>query len=339
MKITKVPASRTGIFVLVCFSLLIIGLFLIGDKQKLFSNTSNYFVKLREVSGLKKGAIVTISGISVGSVNSIEMPKRSGDSVLVSIHILKDAANLIHTDSKATVTTVGLVGDKIIAVTVGTANAPIVKPEGLITGESPRELMGLVDTVARALDAVKDLAQQANSLFADIRGGKGTMGKLLTDESLYKEIQSIVVNSDRSIVAVTNTARNLETSLDSAVRDFTKTSTEFRKIGNTLNNSKGTIGKLLNDTEFYAKLQNLSQSINSTVAELHDAMTKISTASGNTAEITEALKHNFLVKDYFEDRGYWSASDQEKKIQDRIDTLKKIESDINYKLKSLQKPQ
>src|SRR5579864_6033583 len=98
MKITKIPSSRTGIFVIICFSLLVIALFLICDKQKLFSNTSTYFVKFREVNDLKKGAVVMISGINVGSVSSIELPKKSGDSVLVEVHVIKEASNLIHTD-------------------------------------------------------------------------------------------------------------------------------------------------------------------------------------------------------------------------------------------------
>src|SRR5438552_1046335 len=104
MKITKIPASRTGIFVIVCFALLVVALFLIGDKKKLFSNTSVYYIKFREVSGLKQGAQVIISGINVGSVHAIDLPKHAGDSVLVEVHIEKDAAPLIHTDSKASVT-------------------------------------------------------------------------------------------------------------------------------------------------------------------------------------------------------------------------------------------
>jgi phospholipid/cholesterol/gamma-HCH transport system substrate-binding protein len=335
MKITKIPSSRTGIFVIVCFSLLVIGLFLIGDKQKLFSNTSTYYVKFREVNNLKTGAMVLISGINVGSVHSIDLPKKSGDSVLVSIHIVKDAINLIHTDSKATVTTVGLVGDKVVSITTGSASSALVPKDGLITGESQRDLMGVVDTVMAAIDAIKDLTEQANDMFTDIRSGKGTVGKLLTDEGLYKDIRAIVTNSDKSIASITSTARQLQITIDSALGNFSATSTEFRELGHTLNSGKGSIGRLLNDTEIYAKLLDLSQSISTTVTELRDAMTKISTASGNTAEVTEALKHNFLVKDYFEDRGYWDASKEEQKIKDRIDTLKKIESNIDLKLKQL----
>jgi len=315
--------------------LLVIALFLIGDKQKLFSNTSEYFIKFREVNDLKKGAVIMISGINVGSVHSIDLPKNSGDSVLVAVNIVKDAVNLIHTDSKASVTTVGLVGDKIISITVGSQKSPLLHPGGLIIGESQRDLMGVVDTAAAAINSIRLLTTQINEVISDVRDGKGSIGKLLTDDGLYKDIRAIVTNSDKSIAAITNTAHELEITIDSALVNFTATSTEIKKIGHSINSGKGTIGKLFNDTEIYAKILGLAQSIGETVAELHDATTKISTASGNTAEITEALKHNFLVKGYFEDRGYWDASAEEKKIQERIDTLKKLEAEINSKLKML----
>src|SRR5512140_2907476 len=99
MKITRIPSSRTGLFVIICFTLLVVALFVIGDKQKLFSNTSSYFIKFKEISGLKEGAMVQISGIAVGSVKNIVLPKRSGDSVLLTISVIKDGQPLIHADS------------------------------------------------------------------------------------------------------------------------------------------------------------------------------------------------------------------------------------------------
>jgi phospholipid/cholesterol/gamma-HCH transport system substrate-binding protein len=71
MKISKIPVARTGIFVTICFALLVIALFAIGDKEKLFSSSSYYYVKIKDISGLKTGAQVTMSGISIGSVKRL----------------------------------------------------------------------------------------------------------------------------------------------------------------------------------------------------------------------------------------------------------------------------
>lgn len=335
MKIAKIPASRTGLFVIICFALLVIALFLIGDKQKLFSNTSVYFVKFREVNGLKQGAQVQISGISVGSVSSIELPKKSGDSVLLTIKVEKNAQTLIHEDSRASVSTEGLVGNKNVSLTVGSPSSP-VKPVGsVIIGESQRDIMGVVDTAAAALNAVRGLTVEASGIIQDMRAGKGSIGKLLTDEGLYNDIRAIVSNTDKSLATITRTASSLGISVDSALGNISATSQEFKQLANSINSGKGSIGKLLNDNELYDKLIGISGSVNGMIAELRDAMTKISTASGNAVEVTEAFKHNFLVSGYFEDRGYWDAAAFEKNIKTRIDSLQKIEARIDQKLKQI----
>jgi len=335
MKIAKIPASRTGLFVIICFSLLVIALFLIGDKQKMFSNTSVYYVKFREISGLKQGAQVQISGISVGSVSGIELPKKSGDSVLLTIKVEKDAQPLIHEDSRASVSTEGLVGNKNVSITVGSPQSP-VKPIGsMIIGESQRDIMGVVDTAAAALNAVRSLTVEATGIIQDMRSGKGSIGKLLNDEGLYNDIRAIVSNTDKSMTTITQMASTLGISVDSALKNVSATSNEFKQLAYSINSGKGSIGKLLNDNELYDKLIGISGSINTMIAELKDAMTKISTASGNAVEVTEAFKHNFLVSSYFEDRGYWDAAAFEKNIQTRIDSLQQIEARIDRKIKTI----
>jgi phospholipid/cholesterol/gamma-HCH transport system substrate-binding protein len=335
MKITKIPASRTGLFVIICFGLLVIGLFLIGDKQKLFSNTSTYYVKLKDVNGLKPGAQVIVSGINVGSVHSIDLPRKAGDSVLVAVKVVKDAQNLIHSDSKASVTTIGLVGDKTLAISIGSPNTPITPHGGYIQGEAQREFTSLIDTLGEVLNDLKMVTNDVNGIVANIRGGKGTLGKLLTDEDLYGNIKELVTTSSKSINSLTSTTTGIQKSVDEALGNISQTSSEFRKVGESINSGKGSLGKLLNDTTMYYRLSNVSQSIAGTIAELKDAMTKFSTAGGNTVEVTEALKHNFLVRDYFEDRGYWKADAAQRDINARIDSLQRLQITVDQKLKQL----
>ncbi len=337
MKITKVPSSRTGLFVIICFALLVVALFVIGDKQKLFSSTSSYFIKFKEISGLKEGAQVQISGIAVGSVKTIKLPQRSGDSVLLTITVIKDGLPLIHSDSKATVMTEGLVGNKGIAISVGTPTSPNLPPGSLILGESPKDLFGALDSATLTMSAIRQLTEEATGILKDLRGGKGSIGKLFSDDGLYKDLRSIMVNTDRSIGSITLVAKKLGVSMDDLMTNLEGTSTELKNMAASINNGKGTVGKLLNNSELYDQLVGLSVAINASAVELKDAMAKVSTAAGNTAEFTEGLKHNFLVKGYFEDRGYWDAASFEKSIANRVDSLQKMELRIDKKLKELKK--
>jgi len=335
MKITKIPASRTGLFVIICFSLLVLGLFLIGDKQKLFSNTSTYYAKFKDVNGLKPGAQVIITGINIGSVSTIDLPKKAGDSVLISMHIVKDAQSLIHTDSKASIVTIGLVGDKTVSISVGSATTPVLPKGGFITGLEQRELNGLLDTLSATINSIKIVTDAASEIAQDIRKGKGTLGKFITDESLYNNINSIARNTNNSIASIDREIAGIKHSADSALGNISLATGEFGKFGRSLNSSKGSIGRLINDTDMYYRLSHLSETIAGTIDELRDAMVKFSTAGGNTAEITEALKHNFLVRSYFEDRGYWRANAAESTIQNKIDSLQKLQIQVDQKLKQL----
>src|SRR5690349_11000806 len=101
MKFSKTPTTKAGIFVVVAFGLLVLALFLIGDKEKLFSPSDRYYVKIKEISGLKEGAQVFMTGINVGSVREVRLPKRPGDSVFLELRITKDAQSLIRSDSRA----------------------------------------------------------------------------------------------------------------------------------------------------------------------------------------------------------------------------------------------
>src|ERR1043165_4849538 len=146
MKLSKAPVTRTGLFVVIAFGVLITLLFVIGDKQKLFSNTFKYYIKLKDVSGLKSGAQVLVSGINVGSVGSVDLPAKAGDSVLLTVNIAHDALDLIHSDSRAKLVTEGLVGNKGVSISVGSPSTPKLPPESFIQGESPIELGAIMDS-------------------------------------------------------------------------------------------------------------------------------------------------------------------------------------------------
>src|SRR5438105_551366 len=119
MKRKAVPVLRIGLFVLVGFILFIIFIFYLGNKEKLFSSTSIVKARFATVSSLKKGAEIDMAGINVGSVKDIELPRNARDSVTVTMKVITDALKLIHTDSKAMITTQGLIGDKVIFISMG----------------------------------------------------------------------------------------------------------------------------------------------------------------------------------------------------------------------------
>ncbi len=329
MKISKVPAARTAIFVIVSFVLLIIALFAIGNKQKLFSSSSDYFIKMKEISGLKEGAIINISGINVGAVSSINLPRFSGDSVVILIHVVNKADSLLHIDSKAELVTEGLVGNKAISITSGNVGSPILKPGDTIRGESPIDITSMLNNVSGTINGVNLLTTELTGLLKDMRSGKGVMGKLLTDESLYTDIHASLRGINALIGNLAKATSSLTTNLNTSTQELTLTISEVKKLVTQLNAGNGTVGKLLTDDGIYREIEGTSRALKEMILDLKDVSSKLARAAGNGVEVTEALKHNFLVRDYFEQRGYWDAADFERSVESKLDSLRKLQRQLD----------
>jgi phospholipid/cholesterol/gamma-HCH transport system substrate-binding protein len=107
-------------------------------------------------------------------------------------------------------------------------------------------------------------------------------------------------------------------------KNFDKTSSDLNDIVERINRGEGSIGKLLKSDDLYQDLRKTSQGVLASTDDLHDALAKIALGSGRFAEVMEGLKHNFLVKGYFEDRGYWDAPEYEMTIDKKLDSLNKL---------------
>lgn len=332
MKFAKTPTTKAGIFVVVAFGLMILALFLIGDKEKLFSPSDRYYVKIKEISGLKEGAQVFISGINIGSVRGVRLPEFPGDSVFLELRITKDAQRLIRTDSRAEIITEGLVGNKAISINVGSNDLPNLRPGDTLMGTSPRDLMALVDNVSDGLASAKGLIDEVSLVVKDVRNGKGTMGQLIYSDELVTNLTRTISQVDRTLAQLGNAADDVTGSVSMFADTATNLASRIRGIAQNIESGNGTLSKLINDDSLYRELASVSGSVRAMLLEFKDASAKISKAAGNSVEITEALKHNFLVKDYFEKRGYWDAEDFERRINRQLDSLKAIEKSIQAKL-------
>ncbi|HEY6170625.1 MAG TPA: hypothetical protein VIX80_00060, partial [Candidatus Kapabacteria bacterium] len=137
------------------------------------------------------------------------------------------------------------------------------------------------------------------------------------------------VNTVNSSAAGTlNSVKQLTDSLQGTVSNLQEVTYQIRS-------GKGSIGKLLNDEELYNRLLAVTGNVQLTMSELNETIHKLSMAAGNGVEVTEALKHNFLVSSYFEDRGYWNTNDFERDIRAKVDSLNRLQRSIDLKLNQL----
>src|SRR6476619_3889553 len=112
-----------AIFVFGGLILFAVGLFLIGDRKKLFSGSVEIYAEWKDLGGLQNGGIVRVGGMNGGEITGINLPSSPDQKFRVKCRILKDFLPILRTDSVATIATDGIVGNRLVEISPGTTNA------------------------------------------------------------------------------------------------------------------------------------------------------------------------------------------------------------------------
>src|SRR5579884_3355659 len=124
---------KVGIFVIAGLALVMLAVFLIGTTKQLWEPKVDYQTAFEDVAGLKPGAPVRMGGVDIGQVTGVDHAKDPKDTrIYVRLSIEKREAPHIHTDSVASVANKGLLGDRMIEISSGTPDAPLLQPGSVL---------------------------------------------------------------------------------------------------------------------------------------------------------------------------------------------------------------
>src|SRR5580700_6505018 len=189
-------AARLGAFIVATLGILVVGVFIIGSKQYLFSSTYQLKAQFDNVVGLDAGADVRVGGVHSGTVSSIVLPHRPGEKVTVVMDLGKSTHEIIKQDSVATIETEGLLGNQYLAVSFGSAGKSDVRDGDTIASQPPLEMSDLLQKTSGLLDSSQQAIQNAtratanlDSISAKIDRGQGTAGALVNDKTLYNNLE------------------------------------------------------------------------------------------------------------------------------------------------------
>ena len=152
---------RVGVFVLVALVVGIGMVYALGARARLFEARYTVHADFSEVGGLNEGATVRLAGVQIGRVKAVNLPSEPGGKVRVDLAIAKQFANRVRKNSVARIETQGLPGDRIVEITVGTADAPPTKDGDVIVARDPTDFTKIV---SQGADTVKSVAALAESL-------------------------------------------------------------------------------------------------------------------------------------------------------------------------------
>lgn len=304
---------RVGLFVLVGLFLLAIGIFYVTGSGGIFSPKYRLKTYLPEVEGLDPGAPVRLDGVEVGNVDAIRIaPRVAGNvvdpekSIEVIMRLKKSMQSEIRTDSYATLVTEGLLGNRYVSIHRGLTGKPLGDWQEL-TGHEEKAMKQVVERSADVLANLNTLSAQVSDLIGGVQRGKGTLGKMLTDETAYVHFNSILARSDQ-IVSEVQAGRGTLGKFVASDEVYAKMDKVVDRVDTLLADvqaQKGTLGKLMYDPAVYDNAKQTIEKANALVTDVQagkgtlgkfvtdDALyTQMRDTTANIKEITSKLTKN-----------------------------------------------
>ena len=200
-------AARLGAFIVATLAILAAGIFIIGDRQYLFSDTYQLKAQFSTVVGLDEGAEVRVGGVHSGSVRRIELPKKPTDKITVLMDLERSTHDIIKQDSVAAIQTEGLLGNEYVSISFGSAQGLNVRDGDMIASEPPLVIADLIKKTDAILDSSKEAIDNTTvatanlkSISAKIDQGQGTIGALVNDRKMYTELDQTTVGMRDTVV-------------------------------------------------------------------------------------------------------------------------------------------
>ena len=285
---------KVGIITIVAIGLAILMIFLVSGEGGMFWQRYSLKTIFDNIAGLKPGAPVRVAGAEVGSVKTLEFV---GNRVEVTMQVSKDMQSRITTSSTAVLGSVSLLGEAAVDITASSEGSPIPEWGYVPSGRAVGSMSDVATQASRGLE-------EATRLLADVRSGRGTIGKLFTDEALYREINRFVDAAEdvsrnlsegrgtigrlardpaaanaleaslRNLEAVSGRLRAGEGSLgrllndDAMAKSLSGTTANLETLTGRLNKGEGTAGKFITDEALYNRLNSMADRVDKVMANL-----------------------------------------------------------------------
>lgn len=264
---------RVGIFVLVGLVILAVailwvtGVGFFGPKYQLRAYVS-------EAEDVQVGAPVTLDGVNVGNVQSIHLTAHPEDrlhAVTMVLQILKKYQPYIRTDSRASLITAGLLGDRYMNITRGLTGSPI-PDNGIVQGEETPDIKQVVQRGADVMQKLSVLTDDVTAMMNSVQNGNGTVGKLMKDPSLYNHLNDTASKFDALATSIQQ-GKGTIGKLASSDELYNKVDTAVGHLDDAtaaLSSQKGTLGKLIYDPTAYNNISGMAQKGNALLGDIRD---------------------------------------------------------------------
>ncbi len=199
---------RIGGFILVGLGVFLAIIYLLGAQARYFERKYELVAEFTEVGGLLEGATVRLAGVQIGRVTRVDLPPEPGGRVRVTLTIGRRFIDRIRRNSEARIVTQGLLGDKLVEITVGSPDSPPVKAGDVLVTREPFELAQMFAAGADTLAQVNQLAttlrktvDRVDRMTEEVEKGKGWLHVLIYEEPESLRRLNALLTSTQQLLA------------------------------------------------------------------------------------------------------------------------------------------
>jgi len=298
---------RVGIFVLV--ALLVLGFLIINSSGEFnpFEKKLHLKAKFPAADGLREGAEVQLAGVTIGKVDAVKFlppdnPENEKIEALLTVTQNLDGKPInerIRTDSTAQLIAMSLLAnDKMINITPGTSAGSPVAENHVLNSTTTMSLNQLTQTGNELLQQINKLATPANEILTKANRGEGTLGKIVNDDSLYRNLDTAVAETRQTVVKLQTTLDKINNGDGSAGKllndpelynSLNRTVVQLEKISQDLRAGRGSAGKFLTDDAVYNETRAVISDLRDSVRDLKPTFEKFNKIAGDIDSITTDL--------------------------------------------------
>ena len=222
--------------------LLALGYFtIVLGRASFFEKKYPFEVEFDEVMGLRKDDNVVLHGMTVGKIKTLHLTNQR-----VRVEASLDDPVQLKKDYKIVIVSTSILGGRYVEIREGSKGAPYLPPSVMPQGDRPFDLMGeaaaMIHELRGALDEggiltnLEVAASSIREISDKIRRGEGSIGKLMTDDSVYNDLQAMM-------------------------KDARELASKLKDVADKVNRGEGTLGKLLADDTVYKDIQSVTSNL------------------------------------------------------------------------------
>ncbi|HSQ23856.1 MAG TPA: MlaD family protein [Pyrinomonadaceae bacterium] len=291
---------RVGLLVFIALAVLVVLILNASGELNPFKTHLHLRARFIDANGLREGSEVRLAGVKIGKVDRLRLlspsevgtgPSPQKIEAFLTLDNKIDgipATDRIRTDSTAQQASPSILGSEMIVnITPGTPLGQPVTENFLLPATAGSTISDLATRATELAEKLTKLSDQLNEIVKNVRDGKGTVGRLFNDESLYNNLNATIHDAE-------DLAQQIKSGKGSAGKfvydealynNANDVAANLKKLSEDLQAGRGTAGKFFSSDEMYNKINSIADRVNHSMDNIDQLIAGVNAGQGTLGKL------------------------------------------------------